>query len=177
MEYILSFSLETKRLRMKPVSLSELDDLYELRSDPDVMRYIQDGRVWTRAEVEKWINYGLGYFDKYGLDFFSVFEKESENFVGQAGLFHLGFDVNQSTIELAYRLHKKYWGLGYATELARCLIQYGFEQLALPEIVCMHHPDNIASKRVIEKAGLHYVGTIQHQGSELPYYEIHNKST
>jgi hypothetical protein len=47
------------------------------------------------------------YLEKYGLAFYSVFEKETGNFVGQAGLFHLGFDVTQSDIELAYRLNKK----------------------------------------------------------------------
>lgn len=168
----MSFSIETKRLILKPIALSELDELYALRSDPDVMRYI--GKLQTKEEVRDFIKLGPDYFDKYGLDFFSVFEKQTGQFVGQAGLFHLAFDMKQSDIELAYRIHQKFWGQGYTTEAAKVLIKYGFEQLSLPKIIAMHHQDNLASKRVIEKAGLQYTKMIDYRGSELPCYEIYN---
>lgn len=168
----MSFSIETKRLILKPIALSELDELYALRSDPDVMRYI--GKLQTREEVRDFIKLGQDYFDKYRLDFFSVFEKQTGEFVGQAGLFHLAFDMKQPDIELAYRIHKKFWGQGYTTEAAKALIKYGFEQLSLPKIIAIHHPDNLASKRVIEKAGLQYTKMIDYRGIELPCYEIYN---
>ncbi|MDP1574981.1 MAG: GNAT family N-acetyltransferase [Coxiellaceae bacterium] len=171
----MSTYLETKRLILKPIALSDLDNIFALRSDPDVMKYIDDGSVHTKERVEDFIQCGQGYFEKYGMDFFSVFEKETGVFVGQAGLFHLHFDVNQPDIDLAYRLHKKYWNKGYATELAKALIDYGFNTLSLPKIVAFVLPENKASRRVLEKAGMSYRGMVNFRDTQLPSYEICNK--
>src|SRR5579872_5573139 len=153
--------LETKRLILKPIDPSHLDDLFALRSDPEVMKYIgETGATQTREEVEHFIECGTGYYEQYGLDFFSVYEKETGDFVGQAGLFHVGFNVKQSDIELAYRLHTKYWNKGYATELAKNLIEYGFNKLSLPKIIAAVRPENERSRRVMEKAGMSYIGIV-----------------
>lgn len=166
--------LETKRLILKPIALSDADDIFALRSDPEVMKYIGDGSVHTRERVEDFIQCGQGYFEKYGMDFFSVFDKETGSFVGQAGLFHLLFDVNQQDIDLAYRLHKKYWNKGYATELAKALINYGFNTLSLSKIVAFVFPENEASRKVLENAGMSYRGFVNFKEASLPSYEIYN---
>ncbi|HAU0262623.1 TPA: GNAT family N-acetyltransferase [Legionella pneumophila] len=170
----MSIVLETKRLVLKPIALSHFDDLVALRSDPEVMKYIGDGSTRSKEEVLDFIHCSLDYYARYGLDFFSVFAKKTGVFVGQAGLFHLGFDVKQPDIELAYRLHKKYWNKGYATEFARALIQWGFKHLALPKIIAMVHPDNERSRRVMEKSGMSYHGMMDFRGSQVPCYEIYN---
>jgi ribosomal-protein-alanine N-acetyltransferase len=169
--------LETKRLILKRIALSHLEDLFALRSDPEVMKYIGNGSIHTKEEVENFIKCSLtsGYYEKYGLDFFSVYEKETEEFVGQAGLFHVGFDTKQSDIELAYRLHTKYWNRGYATELAKALIDYGFNKLSLPKIIAAVRPENERSRRVMEKAGMTYIGIVDFRGSPWPCYEIYNE--
>lgn len=164
--------LETKRLVLKPISLTDLDDLLALRSDPEVMRYAGDGSIHTREKVQDFIQCGRAYYEQYGLDFFSVFEKETGDFVGQAGLFHFCFNVQQSEIELAYRLHKKYWGRGYATELGKALIEYGFNHVSLSKIIAVVHPENERSRRVLEKVGMTYRGTIEYRGIQRPCYEI-----
>ncbi|MEO8963747.1 MAG: GNAT family N-acetyltransferase [Gammaproteobacteria bacterium] len=165
---------ETKRFILKPIDPSHLEDLFALRSDPEVMKYIGDGSVKTKKEVEEFIQLGAGYFEKYGLDFFSVYKKDTGEFIGQAGLFHVGFNVNQPDIELAYRLHKKYWNQGYATELAKALIQYGFNQLSLPKIIAAVRPENEGSRKVMEKAGMSYIGIVDFRGKPWPCYEIYN---
>ena len=166
--------METKRLVLKPIALSHFDDLVALRSDPEVMKYVGDGLTQTKEQVLDFINYGVDYFAKYGLDFFSVFKKETGEFVGQAGLFHVGFNINQPDIELAYRLHKKYWNRGYATELAKALIYYGFNKLSLPKIIATVRPENVGSRRVMEKAGMSYMGIVDFRGSPWPCYVIYN---
>lgn len=170
----MSIILETKRFILKNIDLSHLDDLFLLRSDPEVMKYIGNGSIQTKEEVEDFIKCGAGYYEKYGLDFFSVYEKETGEFVGQAGLFHVGFNVNQSDIELAYRLHTKYWNRGYATELAKALIDYGFNKLSLPKIIAALRPENESSRRVMEKAGMSYIGIVDFRGSPWPCYAIYN---
>ena len=124
--------------------------------------------------MKEFIENAKPYSDEYRLGFYSVFEKETNHFVGQAGLFHLGFNVNQSDIELAYRLHQKYWNKGYATELANALINYGFNQFSFPKIIAIVHPKNERSTRVLEKAGMSYRGIIEFKGAAVPCYEILN---
>lgn len=174
----MSIILETNRLILKRIALSHFEDLFALRSDPEVMKYIGDGSIQSKEEVENFIKCSLttGYYEKYGLDFFSVYEKETGLFVGQAGLFHVGFDVKQAEIELAYRLHKKYWNRGYATELAKALIEYGFNKLSLSKIIAAVRPENERSRRVLEKAGMSYTGIVDFRGSLWPCYEICNAS-
>src|ERR1700733_5810827 len=118
--------LETDRLILRLPEPSDLNHLIALRSDPDVMKYVGKGVVQTKAEVERFLKIAIDYQEKHGFGFCSVFEKETGAFVGQAGLFHLSFYDEQPEIEIAYRLHKKFWGKGYGTELARALIQWGF---------------------------------------------------
>ena len=170
----MNIALETKRLILKPVALSDLDNIFALRSDQEVMKYVENDFVKTKEEVLDFIQCQQGYFEKYGLDFFSVFEKETGAFVGQAGLFHLCFDINLPDIELGYRLHKKYWHKGYATELATALIEYGFNQLSLPKIIAAVDPENDRSRRVMEKVGMSYLGMIEFRGFLLSRYEIAN---
>lgn len=83
-------------------------------------------------------------------------------------------NIRQPDIELAYRLHQKYWYKGYATELAKALIEYGFSKFSLPKIVAIVHPENERSRRVMEKSGMFYRGMIDFKGSVLPCYEIYN---
>lgn len=170
----MSIFLETKQLILKTTELLDLDNLLVLRSDPDVMRYIGDGTVHSKEQVQKFLDIAIPYQKKHGIGFCSVFEKESGNFIGQAGLFHIGYYDEQPDIEIAYRLHKKYWGRGYATELAKALIQWGFQHLSIDKLFGAAHPENIASQKVLTKAGLDYTGKIEwHDGRELFGYAIY----
>ena len=112
------------------------------------------------------------YYDTYGLGFFCAFEKQSNAFIGQAGLFHLTYNTHQPHIELAYRLHQNHWGKGYATELARALIERGFDSRQLPAIIAPVHPGNTGSIRVLEKAGMIRCDDIRHKGHLIPCYHI-----
>ncbi len=165
--------LETKRLILKFPDASDLDNLIALRSDPEVMKYIGDGTAHMVEQVKRFLNIVIPYQEKYGIGFFSVFEKESGNFIGQAGLFHKGFYDQQPDIEIAYRLHKKFWGKGYATELTKALIRWGFQHLTVDKFVSASEPENIASQKVLIKSGFDFRGKIKWwDGRELFYYEI-----
>jgi RimJ/RimL family protein N-acetyltransferase len=164
--------LETERLILRLPSWSDLDNLVALRSDPDVMKYIGDGSTHTKAQVEGFLSFAIPYQEKYGFGFCCVFEKETGEFVGQAGLFHKGFYDEQPDIELAYRLHKKYWGRGYATELAKALICWAFENLQVDKIISAAEPENIASQKVLLKSGFLFLGQQKwREDKELFYYE------
>jgi RimJ/RimL family protein N-acetyltransferase len=145
--------LETKRLILKAPQISDLDNLIALRTDFDVMTYIRDGNIQTNEEVQEFLDTAIPYQEKHGIGFCSVFEKDSGEFVGQAGLLHLAFDDTQPNIEVGVRLHKKFWGKGYATELATCLIEWGFKHLSVNKLIAVIHPGNKASQKAALKAG------------------------
>jgi len=174
----MSIFLETARLILKPPELSDLDNLVILRSDPDVMQYVGDGAIHTVEQVKRFLGMSISYQKKHGIGFCSVFEKESGNFIGQAGLFHIGFHEEQLDIEIAYRLHKKFWGKGYATELVRALIQWGFQHLSVNKLIAAVHPENMASQKVLKKAGLDCKGKRKwYDDRELFWYEIYKNDS
>ncbi|STX50944.1 GNAT family acetyltransferase [Legionella busanensis] len=164
--------LETKRLVLKTMTAKDLACLFNLRSNPRVMKFIGNGKVQKKEQVKEFIKLAPNYFKEYGLGFFNAFKKENGSFIGQAGLFHLGFDVNQPEIELAYRLLPEYWHQGYATELATALIKWGFNEKKLKRIIAMVHPENERSRRVLEKSGMSYLGMINFREERNPCYEI-----
>jgi GrpB-like predicted nucleotidyltransferase (UPF0157 family)/GNAT superfamily N-acetyltransferase len=164
--------LETKRLVLKKPKLSDVDDLLLLRSDSEVMKYIgRDGLIQTKEEVERFLNMAIPYQEENGFGFCSVFEKGSGAFVGQAGLFHLGFDEAQSEIEIAYRLLPKFWGKGYGTELVRALIQWGFDHLAVDKLIAIVHPENNRSRHILDKVGMMHTGEAEYFGKKVQRYE------
>jgi RimJ/RimL family protein N-acetyltransferase len=142
----------TARLILREFTRDDVDDVHALDSDPRVMRYIGDGSVSTRADAEAAIERTLArYSATPGLGVWHVTRRDSGQFAGWISLKHAG---DSPDIEVGYRLHAHSWGLGYATELARAMLERGFAALALERIIGVTHPDNHASQRVLTKAGL-----------------------
>ncbi|MBA3537650.1 MAG: GNAT family N-acetyltransferase [Tatlockia sp.] len=168
--------LETKRLILKTAEISDLEMLVALRSDFEVMENTGYGGTQTKEEVREYLDFAISYQKKQGMGFCLVFERESTHFIGEAGLFHLLFDDAQPEIELGYHLHKKFWGKGYGTELVKALIHWGFQHLSINRLVSTTYPDNVASQKVLKKAGFDYSSKKQlANGQELLWYEIYKK--
>ncbi len=161
--------LETTRLYLREVENNDLDFLSALHRDPDVMRYIGPPR--TRKSVKERIDrIRQGYKDFPGRGIWMACELTDDNPIGWGCLKDLD---GTEMIEIGYRLAKEAWGKGYATEIARALLEYGFEQYGLDKIVGVTTPDNIGSQKVLEKAGLIQKGTGRFYNSDVFYYELH----
>ena len=89
--------------------------------------------------------------------------------IGVAGLQHL---ADGPEVEVGYRFLRNHWGNGYATEAARASIRFGFEELELERIVAVTMPTNRASRRVMEKCGLAFVGVMQVYGTAQVKYAL-----
>ncbi len=146
---------ETARLRLRPFTPTDFDDLYGLYSDPEVMRYIGHG-VRTREETEQGLARMVGHWSRVGPGMWAVHEKGSGLFVGRCGLQPL---LDTSEVELGYTLHRAFWGRGYATEGSRAALRFGFETVGLTRIVAIARPENTGSRRVMEKVGMTYERT------------------
>lgn len=163
--------LETKRLIVKSTSLENFENVYTLFSDPEVMRYVGSGaktREETRESQEKMIN----HYNKHGFSIGDVYEKETDLFVGRAGLIYLEMKDDQPDIEIGYTLHQEFWKKGYATELAKAFLEWGFAHLPVDKLCAVIRPENEKSRRVLEKSGMQYLGRANCYNTEVAKYEI-----
>jgi RimJ/RimL family protein N-acetyltransferase len=158
--------LRTNRLVLRQFIEADVDNLVALNGDPEVMRYV--GTPTSRDEIEQdYLPAYLDYHrrgDRYG--FWAAIEPSTGAFLGW---FHFrpAEGASPDEPELGYRLHRAAWGQGYATEGSRALIAKGFRELGVRRVVASAFADNLASRRVLEKAGLRLVRTYRHTSPEL----------
>lgn len=167
--------LETSRLLIKRPTIEYLNETIALDSDPSVMKYFIGGPRSVESTKEL-LNKAIQQDEKHGFGLGFVFDKENNQFVGRAGLIHLGFDDRNSDIEIVYRLHEIFWGRGYATELSRALIQWGFINLPVQRLVATVNPENFSSIKVLEKSGLQYIAKYKKEEVIQDMYAIYRFS-
>jgi RimJ/RimL family protein N-acetyltransferase len=151
-------SLETDRLRLRPFTENDLQVLIDLDTDPEVMKYV--GGVVTDMEILKGILKKV--MDRYQvLKDRGTWVAELKSTGEAIGWFTLRPQPQfQDETEVGYRLKKKFWNQGYATEGTKMLVQYGFEKLKLNKIVAFTHLENQKSQNVLMKSGLKKTGII-----------------
>jgi RimJ/RimL family protein N-acetyltransferase len=150
--------LETERLVLRRFTEDDVDDLVELDGDPEVMRFLTGGRPTPREEVEGEILPAfLRYYERFaGYGFWAAIERSTGDFLGWFHFRpHEGASLDEP--ELGYRLRRSAWGKGYATEGSRALIRKGFAELGVRRVVASTMAVNVASRRVMERAGLRFV--------------------
>ena len=160
--------LETERLVLRRFTENDVDLLVELDSDPEVMHFVTGGRPTSRRQIEtEFLPAYVGYYERYaGYGFWAAIERSTGDFVGW---FHFRpeSENDPGQVELGYRLRRSAWGKGYATEGSRALIEKGFVELDVERVYATTMAVNVASRRVMEKAGLRYVRTF-HQPWPYP---------
>ena len=155
----------TQRLKLREIRAGDVELLYSLDKDARVMRFIADGAVGTRHGAARAVARGMTYYRLYpGLGKWLAEERAGARFIGW---FSLNYVPKTVEIEVGYRLLPGAWGKGYATEGASALVRYGFDRLGLYRIIGLTHPDNAASQRVLQKAGLAPAGVGRYYDREL----------
>jgi RimJ/RimL family protein N-acetyltransferase len=170
--------LETERLILRQFTEEDSDNLFELDSDPEVMRFINGGKPTDYEVIKKrTLPKFLEYYDKFeNYGFWAVEEKSSDEFIGW---FHFipALDnkfavelnlVKNDEIALGYRLRSSRWGKGYATEGSQALVFKGFAEWGVQRAVAWALAVNKASIRVMEKAGLKLEKEFMFKESQLP---------
>jgi len=145
--------METERLILKFYVAKDKANLIALFTDAAVMKHVGES-VLTEAQAEEWWQ---KLFEKlYPQDFkiWAVFAKENLQYVGHAGIYPR--QTKPEDWEFVYFLCRNAWGKGYATEIARRIIEYGFEELNLQKVFATVDDDHSASIRVLEKAGMKF---------------------
>ena len=145
--------LETGRLVLRRLELGDLDSLFALYCDSDVIRYIPDApRNLEEAREElEWHMNGHPIHPELGL--WATIYKQTNQFIGRCGLLPWTID-GQYEVEVAFLISQKYWGQGLGTEAAQAILNYGFGKLGLSRLVCLIDAQNLASIRVAGKIGM-----------------------
>lgn len=161
--------IETHRLVIRSFTAQDAPVLHErVLGDDEVMRFIPRGASptieRTRASIERFVRHER----EHGFALWAVELKDTGALIGDAGLFlveGLGPEV-----EVAYHFGKAWWGQGYATEAARACLDFGFRECGLTEIIAICYPEHAASRRVMEKAGMRFVGPARYYDIDVVKY-------
>jgi RimJ/RimL family protein N-acetyltransferase len=144
--------LHTARLRLRPLTLDDLDDMCAIWSDPETMRYYP--APYSRARVEELLRFCLERYREHGYCLWAMVRNHDDVFIGDCGPLQQPVAA-QTMIEVGYHTNRRYWGQGYATEAARACCSYVLHTLKAPQVVSIVHPQNSASRRVAEKVHMH----------------------
>ena len=168
--------VETEQFILREIVLEDLEGMYALDSDPEVHKYLGNHPVKSREQSRKIIEHVRNQYVVNGIGRWAIIDKSSEDFIGWTGLkYEEKFRGDFKYYDLGYRLRRKYWGKGIATETAIVSLKYGFEELGLKEIYGSAHIDNIGSNKILKKVGLKFVEKFDYQGEVLNGYQIEKK--
>ncbi|MEU7892510.1 GNAT family N-acetyltransferase [Nonomuraea sp. NPDC049152] len=152
--------LETERLILRRFTEDDVDNLFALDNDPEVMRFLNGGEPVPLERIrDVTLPAFLAYYERPGgFGFWAAEEKATGEFIGW---FHFRpkKDAPPGEIELGYRLRKSAWGKGYGTEGSRALIERGFTGQGVERVTAFTMTVNTGSRRVMEKSGLTFVRT------------------
>lgn len=166
-------TLETPRLRLRPLASSDEADLIALDSDPEVMRYVgSPAGVKSPAETRERARLRIREEQRGDYEPLGFWRIEGRN----DGAFHgVGALIRMPTgddVEVAYRLARSAWGQGIATEAAGALVAHALGPLALPRVVAVTYPANQASQRVLDKLGFERHGLREYKGVQATYHVL-----
>jgi ribosomal-protein-alanine N-acetyltransferase len=163
--------LETERLVLRPFRADDLDDLCAVLGDPEVARFIGTGQPRGREEVRERLQRILDHWQEHGFGLWVLIAKEGGGFVGHCGV---GYLHGRGDAELSYTLARPYWGRGLATEAVKRVLRHAFEVLRLPRVIGVARVHNVASQRVMLRAGMTFREDIRYDGKEGRLYGIEN---
>jgi ribosomal-protein-alanine N-acetyltransferase len=161
--------LETARMRLLPWQPDDWLLLRPIATDPQVMRYISDGKPWPDERIREFVGLQVAHFDRLGYCLWKLLLKETSEMIGFCGLQPL---YGTPETEIGWWLARGCWGQGLATEAARTALQDGFEREGLERIVAVALLENRASIHVMEKLGMNYERDMLHRGFNVVLYGV-----
>jgi RimJ/RimL family protein N-acetyltransferase len=162
-------ALHTDRLHLRMFREDDLDAYAAICADPEVMRYLGDGRTLGRSEAWRQMAMILGHWQLRGYGLWAVEERATGALVGRLGFFE---PEGWPGFELGWMLRRASWGRGYATEGAERALAHAFTEMGRQRLISLIRPDNRASIRVAERLGERLEGRTTLFGQEALVYGI-----
>lgn len=150
------FKIETTRTRTSAWTMTEreVDAFRRWVHNPEMVRYISNGEVWSEQAIESFFTRQQGYIRSTGVCFGPVVEKSSGDIIGIGGIAPLELVPD---VHLGWWIDPKVQGRGYATEVARSLVDYAIDVMKLARALAICHVDNVASQKVMRNAGMRFM--------------------
>jgi RimJ/RimL family protein N-acetyltransferase len=161
--------LTTDRLRLRGLRADDLDAYARMYADPEVMRFLEDGRPLDRAAAFRSMAVHLGHWQLRGYGQWALEDRATGELVGRAGLWE---PEGWPGLEVGWLLDRGSWGRGFATEAGRAAIEYAFRELEAGSVISLIRPDNGASIRVAQRLGESYRDTIEIAGVSVSIYGL-----
>jgi ribosomal-protein-alanine N-acetyltransferase len=154
--------IETPRLILREFLMEDAPFVFELNADREVIQYTGDTAFSNLSEAIALIQ-NYDQYKKHGYGRWTILRKEDFAYLGWCGLKY-NADIKQT--DLGFRLMKRYWGKGYATEAAQACLDYGFEHLDLAKIIGRAMIKNHSSIRVLTKIGMKFEKEFEAHGEK-----------
>ena len=166
--------IETERLILRELVAEDIHGMFALDSDPEVMKYIL---VEPHTKIEQSvavIEMVRKQYEENGIGRWAVVLKDTNEFIGWGGLKLVKTKINGHTdfYDLGYRLLRKHWGKGYATEISIAMLDYGFNKMNLQDICAYALQEHTNSRKVLEKVGLKFIENFEEDGVKDAWYKI-----
>lgn len=143
--------LETERLRLREMTLDDLEDLHLILSDPTAMQHYP--KPFDREMTTGWIKWSLRNYAEHGFGLWAVLHKGDASLIGDCGL-TIQYVDGVGELEIGYHINRPYWGQGLATEGAIACRDHAFDNLGRQRVISWMRSENLASRRVAEKVGM-----------------------
>jgi RimJ/RimL family protein N-acetyltransferase len=174
--------LETERLVLRAPSPEDVEALAPMYADPEVMRYLGDGRPLSRQDTERSVQRIIESWKADGFGLFTTVRKDDETVIGRVGLIVWNPETWQVTsvesngpteLEVGYTIGRPFWGLGYATEAAGAARDFALDELGADRLIALIIHGNEASENVARKLGFEYERDIKlgRRGAQLFAFE------
>jgi ribosomal-protein-alanine N-acetyltransferase len=166
--------LETRRLRLKPVSEDELDILHNIFTDPYVRRYLCDDKALALQQVEEMLQESQKLFKEQNFGLWLIRTKDNEKVIGMTGLWYF---FGEEQPQLVYALLPQATKKGYATEAATRILKYCFNELGYQYLVASCDRPNLESRKVAERLGMREVEEKTVNGNPVTFFRVERSKT
>jgi [ribosomal protein S5]-alanine N-acetyltransferase len=167
--------LETKRLRLLPWRHADFRAFRQIATDPDVMRYIGDGKPWDDDKIREFMRRQMRHAAARNFCMWRIVRKPGGTMLGFCGLQPVTVEGRRE-IEIGWWLAKTYWHRGLASEAAREAMRFAFDEIMLSRVIAISQPENRASIHIMRKLGMRLVREATHKGIRVVLYSIRQRA-
>ncbi|MCX7746607.1 MAG: GNAT family N-acetyltransferase [Clostridia bacterium] len=162
--------IETKRLFFRRYTQNDIELLFGMTSDPNMMRYIRHGKPWTKEETLQSLERYISWNEKE-MGLYLAFSKDDGKMMGHSGLIPQDIE-GKNEVEVGYWVVKDFWGKGYGYEQASAWKDYGLNLMKQRRLISLIQHQNIGSIKVAQKNGMKYEKDIDLNGKCAAVYSI-----
>ncbi len=165
---------ETERLIIREILPTDIDNMLELHSDPEVHLFLGNKTITDKKQMIKIINFVRQQYIDFGVGRWAMIDKKTNEFIGWTGLEYVIKETNNHVnyYDLGYRLLKRFWGQGFATESAFASLDHAFKKINARKVYAIADSRNEGSNKILKKVGLKFIETFYLEGIKHNWYKI-----